>query len=30
VKPRAATSSGDPAKTEPNDFDNGDNQAQAR
>jgi hypothetical protein len=30
VKPRAATSSGDPAKTEPNDFDNGDYQAEAR
>jgi hypothetical protein len=30
VKPRAATSSADPAKTEPNDFDDGDHQAQAR
>jgi hypothetical protein len=30
VKPRASTSKSDLAKTEPNDFDNGDHQAQAR
>ena len=30
VRPRAVTSSVDPAKTEPNDFDDGDHQAQAR